>query len=120
MNALEQSTQLSQQLSDPTVLFPEFTIEKDVRITTPYITYVFKFLPRFLMYSSLYRMTDRWQYRPDYVSYDMYETTNLWWLILYVNRVPSAIEFTMSRCPNVVVPFKNVVENFMRETLLRR
>jgi len=39
-------------------------------------------------------MTSRYYMRPDYVSYDYYGTTNLAFLIMYVNNCTCALEFT--------------------------
>ena len=39
-------------------------------------------------------MTSRYYMRPDYVSYDYYGTTNLAFLIMYINNCTCALEFT--------------------------
>lgn len=42
-----------------------------------------------------------YHYRPDYLSYDQYNTVSLWYLLLYVNQVDCIEDFTLD---TVVVP----------------
>ena len=37
---------------------------------------------------------DKYRYKPEYVSYDIYGTTDLWYLILWINNMGSALDFT--------------------------
>ena len=46
------------------------------------------------MRSQRVQMSSRYYMRPDYVSYDYYGTTNLAFLIMYVNNCSCALEFT--------------------------
>jgi hypothetical protein len=43
----------------------------------------------------------KYNYRPDYLSYDMYGTTSLWELLMYVNAIPSVEDFVLE---TVIVP----------------
>ena len=51
-------------------------------------------------------MKPRWKLRPDYVSYDHYQTTSLDFLILYINNVFSIVDFNMEY---VIVPNMAIV-----------
>jgi len=39
----------------------------------------------------------KYNYRPDYLSFDLYGTVLLWELLLYVNGVPSVEDFVLER-----------------------
>jgi len=47
------------------------------------------------------QMTPRYQFRPDYLSYDEYGTVILWPLLLYINDIPSIEEFDI---PEAIIP----------------
>lgn len=45
-------------------------------------------------------------YRPDYVSYEEYGTTNWWQLLMYINNIPSLDQFTKEE---ILVPNKDCI-----------
>jgi len=49
------------------------------------------------------------EYRPDLVSLEYYKTTQLWFVILYVNEVQSITEFNNILVPEIKVPMYEVV-----------
>jgi hypothetical protein len=55
---------------------------------------------------SYYQLTDSDVMRPDLVSYKMYNTTDFWWLILYVNDIEDPltdlVSGTIVKIPNVL------------------
>jgi len=56
--------------------------------------------------SEIVSMNKRYYMRPDYVSYDFYGTTNLYFLLLYVNDCMSAMDFVI---PQFYVPNNTAV-----------
>ena len=54
-----------------------------------------------LQHCKLKDMTIRHKYRPDYLSYDEYGTTNWWQLLLYINDIPTIQEFDREK---ILVP----------------
>ena len=59
-----------------------------------------------LQHSTKKRLELKNKYRPDYVSYQEYGTTNWWQLILYVNDIPSIEEFDREE---ILVPDSEVI-----------
>lgn len=55
-------------------------------------------------------------YRPDYVSYNEYGTTNLWNLILFINDIPTIEEFETEE---ILVPSKSSVLRITRDAVKR-
>ena len=51
-------------------------------------------------------MEKRYYMRPEYVAYDFYGTTNLGFLIMYVNNCSSSIDFVID---NILVPKQDIV-----------
>ena len=51
-------------------------------------------------------MKSKWKLRPDYISYEHYQTTSLDFLILFINNVFSIVDFDMEY---VIIPSLNVV-----------
>ena len=49
-------------------------------------------------------MIGRYEYRPDYVSYDFYDTTNLWYVILYANDIVSFVDFNFNNLQVIKIP----------------
>lgn len=58
-------------------------------------------------------MIPRWQYRPDYVSFDFYGTVIYWQLILFVNRIDSQEDFKMDE---VLVPALSTILQLSKST----
>lgn len=103
MNALKQSSERSRELFDIKNVFPFFRFN-DVLIQQPLAPLIHNIMPKLLARSSKYNMLEKWEYRPDYCSYEIYGTTNLYWLILYVNGCPSSLEFTKQRYNFIIAP----------------
>jgi len=53
-------------------------------------------------------------YRPDYVSYDEYGTTNLWALLMFVNEVPTIEDFVLE---NILIPTKSIIVEVANDVL---
>jgi len=60
-------------------------------------------------------MTKHYYMRPDYVSYDYYQTINLAWLILWVNDCGSVLQFTMKE---IIVPYQHAVSYVLSKSLV--
>jgi len=74
----------------------------------------FDLLVRYIQFlkskSKKVQMTSRYYMRPDYVSYDYYGTTNLAFLIMYINNCSCALEFTKDV---ILVPEPDVVAHVL-------
>lgn len=67
----------------------------------------------------------KWLYRPEYCSFDLYGTTDLWYFIMFVNNIDTVASFDFEG-KNILVPadelldlFNNIIEkeNRMQDTL---
>jgi hypothetical protein len=47
-----------------------------------------------MQYTVDLEIEDKYLLRPEYLSYDMYQTTDLWYLLLFINKMKSSNEFT--------------------------
>lgn len=103
MDALSQAYERNSELFDPQNFFKEFKLN-DIILLQPFVPCICSTLPKLYANSIKYNMDSRWEYRPDYCSYDIYGTTNLYWLIMYVNACPSATEFTKRRYNFILAP----------------
>lgn len=74
--------------------------------SSPYIKPLVKGYNTLIYNSTTIPMTERYMYRPDYVSYDYYNTCNLWYVILYVNDVQSITQFNIR---NIIVPNLSII-----------
>lgn len=72
-----------------------------INLVSPSITLFDKYRFYILQNCSYERLQLKYKYRPDYLSYDKYGTTNWWNLILYANDVPTIEEFDLE---NVLIP----------------
>ena len=59
-----------------------------------------KYRGEFDEYIDSYKLTDaecrRWHYNPKVMSYDLYGTTEYWFLLLEINQIHSSIQFSMN------------------------
>lgn len=63
--------------------------------------------------SRIRELSQQYWYRPDYVSYEEYNTTNYWAVLLYINDIPSIEEFTKDR---IIVPSISALSTVLNET----
>jgi len=54
----------------------------------------------------------KYKYRPDYLSYNQYGTTMLWQILMYVNNVPSILDFDLVR---VVIPSLDAITDILSD-----
>jgi hypothetical protein len=85
----------------------------DYIISSPYIKSLSKYYPTLLYNSETIPMNSRYMYRPDYVSYDYYNTTSLWYVILYMNNIQTMCRFNI---PNIIVPNWETLNTIMSQT----
>lgn len=72
----------------------------------------------YLLYNSVKKMLEpKYYYRPDYVSYNEYNTTTLWTLLLYINNIPSIEEFNV---PEILVPSYDSVARLSSESIVKQ
>lgn len=87
-----------------------------VNFVSPYII-CFEEYRFFLLKNSITQhLPAKYHYRPDYLSYDTYGTTNLWSLLLYINNIPCIEEFDKD---DVVIPSKFSVQSIATDTVKR-
>ena len=75
-------------------------------LTAPSFAIFDKYRFYILQNSKIEKMTTRYKYRPDYLSYDQYGTTNWWQLLLYINDIPTIQEFDRDK---VLVPTRSCI-----------
>ncbi len=73
----------------------------DIAFVSPIFSVYEKHRFSLLRNSTIVHMTPRWRYRPDYLSFDKYQTTAWWQLLLWINNVKSIEYFTID---NIIVP----------------
>jgi len=73
----------------------------------------------FVLYNDAIKVpfSQRWEMRPDYVSYDYYGTTIFWWLILYLNKIDSIEEFIGLK--DIIVPNITTIQSLVRDKIPR-
>ena len=59
----------------------------------------------------------KYYYRPDYLSFDTYNTVALWYLLLYVNQVACIEDFTID---TIVLPTLSAVVNICQDKFPER
>jgi len=91
---------------DFTVIYPSYELE----------TLDFYFF-RLLFSSSVVNFKPEWYMRPDYVSYEMYNTTIFWYIILYVNFVNSIEEF--KNFDKILVPNRDTISEMIADKVPR-
>lgn len=92
-----------------------------INLVSPSITLFDKYRFYILQNCSKELLPLKYRYRPDYLSYDKYGTTNWWTLILYINDVSSIEEFDLEEVliPNLTcVGRLNDISSDMRELSL--
>lgn len=79
------------------------TTQGDIRIqfVSPAIFNYERFYFHLLRNSVYQKLEEKYIYRPDYLSYDLYGTVTLWPLLLYINNVPTIEDFNI---PKVFLP----------------
>lgn len=95
----ESEQQIDQSVVDISFVSPIFSVYEKHRFTL-------------LKNSTIEQMIPRWRYRPDYLSYDKYETTAWWQLLLWINDVKSIEYFTMD---TVIVPTIDILDDIQNE-----
>lgn len=61
-------------------------------------------------------LKSKYYYRPDYLSYDEYDTTNYWNLLMFINDIPTIEEFNKD---TILIPSRSAVLRITRDTVLR-
>ena len=73
----------------------------NISLVAPCLTILDKYRFYILENCAKRRLEKKYFYRPDYLSYDEYGTTNWWYLILYINDIPTLQDFTRE---DILVP----------------
>lgn len=95
-----------------------FTSDNGISVSfvSPYIICFEEYRFYLIKNSVLNDLSIRYHYRPDYLSYDRYATTNLWSLLMYINNIPCIEEFDKER---ILVPTKYAINNILTDTVKR-
>lgn len=59
-----------------------------------------------------------WKYKPEYCSYDLYGTTDFWYLIMFLNNLDTVFKFNYDIGKNILVPSDELLDTFV--TILNR
>lgn len=111
-NIENDSTELSLDSTDPSNIFPTFQIAENIVIRQPFIPYLQSYMPIFLSNAQEVEFRERWNYAPSYCSYDMYQTTNLYWLIMYINNCPNMLQFNYNNFTRLLIPPYHLIDDF--------
>jgi len=99
------------ELTDISNFRLKFILDKTIKIDSPTIELLIENY-EFLKDSSVkIEVGSKYKQRPDYLSYDVYGTTNLWFIILYLNNCFRYEQFTMRE---VIVPTKDAILHVLR------
>lgn len=79
----------------------------------PNLTTIDKNLFYLLRHSEEVEFELKYKYRPDYVSYDYYNTTILWEMLMYVNSVFSVEDFYLDK---LVIPSMDAITFTLQDT----
>ena len=85
----------------------------------------------FKQYYMTYTIEEKYFYRPEYISYLLYETTDLWYLLLFINNMTRPDEFNknniiifdpsyLSVFNDIIEKEKNSINNMSNPTVLER
>jgi len=89
--------------------------ELDITITYP--SYEYETLEqnffRLVANSRLVDFKASWHMRPDYASFDMYETPIFWYVILFANSIPTIEDF--KGLNKVIIPLRSVISDLISE-----
>ena len=80
--------------------------ESIVRFVSPELDVYEKYRYPLLKNSTIRELLPKYYYRPDYVSFEEYGTTNYWALLLFINNIPNIESFVTDR---IIVPNKSIV-----------
>lgn len=72
---------------------------------------------RLIYNSRIEEFQPRWYMRPDYTSFDMYETPIFWYIILFVNSIPSIEEY--KNLNYVIIPYRTTISDMIAEKVPR-
>jgi len=61
-------------------------------------------------------LQSKYYFRPDYLSYDEYDTTNLWNLLMFINDIPTLEEFNKE---NVLIPSRSSIMKIAKDVVLK-
>lgn len=61
-------------------------------------------------------LNSKYYYRPDYLSYDEYSTTNFWNLLMFINEVPTIEKFKID---NVLIPSISAILKISKDVIQR-
>ncbi|MEM3420385.1 MAG: hypothetical protein QW806_09230 [Nitrososphaerota archaeon] len=89
---------------------PKFTTKDGLTVQKPYTNFVLKAIERLNLVYGFIDMKYEYNYRPDYVAYDYYGTTNLYWFVLYTNQTPSIMDFTVNKIKKLKIYRKEDVD----------
>jgi hypothetical protein len=62
-----------------------------------------------------YTMDDKYMYRPDYLALDYWGTTDLWYLLLWINSMSSVHDFTQKNIKILPVNQINLLMNILNK-----
>ena len=117
----EEALYNSQVFSDIDYYRRQYTLKSDddipVRFISPAIDAYEQYRYVLLKNSRVRRLTSKYYYRPDYVSYEEYGTTNYWAMLLFINDIPTIEQFDKL---SIIVPTVGALNNVITEMHRKR
>lgn len=113
LNRIIEKTHEKSDLSN----LPTFTTESGIVVQKPYTNLLLKVMEKLNLVYGYIDMTLEYDYRPDYVAYDYYGTTNLYWFVLYTNKVSSFLNFTHNQIKKIKIYRENDVFTVLNEIM---
>ncbi len=86
--------------------------EIPVRFVSPALDAYEQYRYVLLKNSRIRRLTSKYYYRPDYVSYEEYGTTNFWSMLLFINDIPTIEQFDKL---SIIVPTIGALDTVITE-----
>ena len=117
-----QATTLSKMFTDLDFYRRRYGLVEDndenivVRFVAPQICAFEEYRYVFLKNSVTKELKPNYFYRPDYVSYEEYGTTNLWSLLLFINDIATIEEFNREF---IIVPTRSVIYDISLDVIRR-
>jgi len=84
----------------------------DVIFDSPYIELLGQNYEFLIRNSHLVDLDKKYMKRPEYLSYDIYGTTSLWFMLLYVNKCFTAEDFKQDK---VYIPTRAAVNHVLKD-----
>ena len=108
---IRESANISLSSKTKSIFFRYNYLFEDLLVYDPIITLLSEYKSYLLLNSDYKKLEEIYYQRPDKLSYDEYGTVDLWYLILYVNDVPSIMDFSVQ---NIYIPSVSSIHELIK------